>query len=88
MLYYTIILYYLYNIILTLISIFYLGNALKAFGAFNSRVTTPIVTSEASNLLSTELPSDDRESEVLYATGTILITIMWVLLQVYYNYDD
>jgi hypothetical protein len=63
------------------------GGSCKAFGALCGRVTNPITTSVASKaagglLGEVQVPSDEREVEVLYATAVGSSGLLYVILQV------
>ena len=71
-----------------LIFTFYLplfpGGALKSFGFSISQLTTPMVKYiPSSPILQTDLevPSDNREKEVLYASVVFAMTMSWLTLQ-------
>lgn len=59
----------------------YVGGKLKAFGAANSQLTTPVTKATENKLVLVEIPTDSREKEIFLATGVLTAIAVWVLLQ-------
>lgn len=58
----------------------------KVFGVANGLLTTPNTVQNSA--LNVQIPSDNRETEVLLAGSFFVSGIAWVLLQVLHNYND
>lgn len=49
-------------------------------------MTSPVVDATSAAMVTVEVPSDDREVEVLFATIAFAASAGWVMLQVYLVY--
>lgn len=68
-----------------------LGGALKAFGLSITQLTTPMtkyIPSSAILQTDLEIPSDNREKEVLYASVVFSLVVSWVSLQTVGVFDE
>ena len=59
------------------------GGSIRAFGVANSQVTSPVVDAISAAMVTVDVPTDDREIEVLFASIAFAVSSGWVMLQVY-----
>jgi hypothetical protein len=63
--------------------LFAIGGAIKVFGVANGQITPPVVSIDGmSNMVAVEVPSDEREVEVLFAGAAFTASVAWLSLQV------
>mmetsp|Transcript_8471 Transcript_8471/g.12622 ORF Transcript_8471/g.12622 Transcript_8471/m.12622 type:complete len:515 (+) Transcript_8471:2-1546(+) len=65
------------------------AGTVKIFGVANGQITSPVVNSDGLSMINIDVPSDDREVEVLFASVAFATSISWIVMQVvsYFNED-